>query len=409
LLNLAGNAIKFTRSGSVSILVTLRKVEAGAARIRFRVVDTGIGVPETARSKMFGMFSQADSTTSRRFGGTGLGLAICKRIVDLLGGEIGYESLEGHGSTFWFEVPLKFAAEDAGEQRPNALLGVRILVVDDNRVNREVLKRQTANWGASVDLAESAAPGLIRIREAINSGKPYDLVLLDHQMPGMIGLELASVLRADPSCASTKLVMISSDYSLDIRDVANGLFDQILFKPVRQAALFDTLASLLGRKGPAEAVSEAACVAVAEPVATAGALRILLAEDIEVNQEVAARLLARLGHKVDVVGNGAEALKAAQGGDYDVVLMDVQMPEMDGMEATRAIRALPSPACDVPIIAMTAAAMRGDAEKCLEVGMNGYVSKPIDRAKLRSVLAPYVAGKLQIRPIAHEAVLGALV
>jgi PAS domain S-box-containing protein len=390
LLNLAGNAIKFTRSGSVAILVSLRKVEADIARVRFRVVDTGIGIPDVARSKLFGMFNQADSTTSRRFGGTGLGLAICKRIVDLLGGEIGYESLEGQGSTFWFEVPLKFAAEDDSQQRPDALLGARILVVDDNQVNREVLKRQMANWGASVDLAESAAPGLIRIREAINSGKPYDMVLLDHQMPGMIGLELASVLRADPSFASTRLVMVSSDYSLEVKDVSHGLFDKILFKPVRQSTLFNTLASLLGRKGPGRDESEAARAADAGPVAPAKGLRILLAEDIEVNQEVAARLLARLGHEVVVVGNGAEALKAAQGAGYDVVLMDVQMPEMDGLEATLAIRALPSPACDVPIIAMTAAAMRGDAEKCLEFGMNGYISKPIDRAKLRSVLAPYL-------------------
>mgnify|MGYP001809750808 CR=1 FL=1 len=385
-LNLAGNAIKFTETGSVHLGIGVTLDYDDMFRLRVEVVDTGIGISDSAKSRLFSMFTQADSSTARRFGGTGLGLAISKRIIDLMDGRIGFDSVEGKGSVFWFEVALRRGAEKSSDvELINPLAGAHILVVDDNATNREVFEHQLSNWGAMVDCVDSAAAGLMAVRQAQLNARPYQLLLLDHHMPGMSGLDLAAVLRADPTVAGLKLVLASSANPADFRQTNSGPhLDDVLSKPVRQSDLLDALMMQLGRglAKPAPGLPSSA----ADFPAPLLALRVLVVEDNPINQQVAVGLLAKLGHRADVADDGREAVSLVERGDYDLILMDMQMPHMDGLSATKAIRALASDKSQVIIIAMTANAMEGDREACLAAGMDDYLAKPIDRHRLATTL-----------------------
>ena len=396
LMNLGGNAVKFTEKGGVSIEVSLREQPDGPAMARFDVRDTGIGIAPEAQHRLFSMFSQVDASTARRYGGTGLGLAISRRLAELMGGAVGMESEPGEGSLFWITVPLDLLAPQSAA--PPDLGGRRILVVDDNPVNRDVIERQLRAFGAEVQACADAGTGMGELTKAAALGAPWEMAVVDSQMPVVTGAEMVRMIRAIPMLRDTKVIVTSSQGQITEPDGDKAAVDAFLHKPLRQSSLLDTIGRILGLTGAAKRPDDRED----EQTSTESGgrrLRILVAEDNPVNQQVALGLLRKLGHSVDVVGDGAEALEAVRLLPYDLVLMDVQMPEMDGLEATRAIRALGQPAARVPIVAMTANAMRGDDQMCFDAGMNGYISKPVDRRKLAEALAPY-SGAPEARPAA---------
>jgi PAS domain S-box-containing protein len=386
LINLAGNAVKFTEKGNVTITVGAHHIDDKTTWLEVSVEDSGIGIPEAARAKLFGKFTQADSSTARRFGGSGLGLAISKTIVDMMGGEIGFTSEIGHGSNFWFKVPLHCLHRGVQTEVPdNPLTGLRVLVVDDNPTNLEIFNRQLSTWGAVPQTADSATAGLMSIRSAAHAKAAFHVALIDHHMPGMSGLDLAAVLRADPSLSDLKLILASSGNPGELNEIGARLgLSAVYSKPLRQNALLDCLMEITGKRPLHPIPVHAGPVVESSPPKTN--LRILVAEDNAVNQQVAVGLLAKLGHRADVADDGREALILVEKCDYDLVLMDMQMPNMDGLAATAAIRALPDQRSKIPIIAMTANAMQGDRDICIAGGMDDYVSKPIDRHRLAEVL-----------------------
>ncbi|MBF0268699.1 MAG: PAS domain S-box protein [Alphaproteobacteria bacterium] len=384
LMNLLGNAIKFTSQGAVSIEVRGRSIDAHHAWVRFEVRDTGIGIPEEARQRLFTMFSQVDASTARRYGGTGLGLAISRRLTEVMGGEINFSSTPGEGSTFWFEIPLEKVGPSP-VKLPD-LSGWKGLVIDDNSVNCETIARQLQAQGMDMNAVESAPAAIGHLEQMLAEGKRYDLIVLDVQMPGMSGIDMARWLRSHARLGAIPIIIASSQGNRGEVDAEPGLSNAFLLKPIRQSILTFTVARLLGLLLDTEYANPKAMEKAEEEAATHG-LRILVAEDNPVNQQVAVGLLKRLGHLADVVGNGLEAVNAVRNFKYDLVLMDVQMPEMDGLEATGAIRKLSGGRGSLPIIAMTANAMRGDDERCLAAGMNDYLSKPIDRKKLSDAIA----------------------
>jgi PAS domain S-box-containing protein len=401
LLNLVGNAVKFTEHGVVSLQVIDLDGPDGLKSIRFVVDDTGIGIPPEAMGRLFRHFSQVDSTTSRRYGGTGLDLVISKRLVDLMGGTIGVDSTVGRGSTFWFELPLpRTDLMPAAKQTDwSVLSGRQVLIVDDTAVNRDIMVRQLAPWGVQTRTAISAADGLMILRQASRAGQAMDAVLLDHNMPEMSGIDLLAILRADPRLRGLKILLCSSSGVGSLKDELVGVeVDGFLHKPLRHTTLLTRLAELFG--GMVEDGLTAPS-APAEPAMPARRLRILVAEDNQVNQQVATGLITKLGHRVDIAANGREAVEAICNLPYDLILMDVQMPEMDGFEATAAIRRLNGGRADVPIIAMTANAMEGDPQKCLDAGMDDYIAKPVDRRKLANAIGYWSArrsGGVEIAP-----------
>ncbi len=384
LMNLAGNAVKFTEKGGVSIEVRALEHAEGRILVRFEIRDTGIGIAKEAQGRLFSMFSQVDASTARRYGGTGLGLAISKRLAGLMGGEVSLDSEPGKGSRFWIDMPLTILGPQ--NATPPDLRGRRIMVVDDNSINRDVLERQLRAFGVDVQAFHDAGTGMTELIRAAAAGTPWEAALIDAQMPMVSGIDMVRMIRAIPTLTATKVIITSSQGVLDDEDRI-GL-DAFLHKPLRQTTVLDTIGRLLGVTENIKGT--AATPADGNAAASPGKrLRILVAEDNPVNQQVALGLLRKFGHSVDVVGDGAEAVEAVRLLPYDLVLMDVQMPEMDGLEATRVIRGLPTQASQVPIVAMTANAMRGDDQICLNAGMNGYISKPIDRQKLSDVLALY--------------------
>jgi signal transduction histidine kinase/DNA-binding response OmpR family regulator len=409
LLNLSGNAIKFTEQGGVHIEVTLAAQQAKTATLKVTVTDTGVGIAEEAKDRLFTMFTQADASMARKYGGTGLGLAICKRLVEQMGGEIGFTSELGLGSTFWFTVTLpRVEQEHPVADHSHALEGRRILVVDDNATNRDMVRRELQAWGASVAEAADAVSGLDVVRQAGHRDAPFHAVIAEHHLPGVSGLDLGIILRADKTCEALPFILATADAAEDIkRNRQSQAVTAILIKPIHEQALLGALIACFGeqperRQAPRSVAEVAAPPPKAKPnpgptpIANPGALSILVAEDNAINQQVAVGLLAKLGHRADVANDGGEAVSMVQLCDYDLILMDMQMPNVDGLTASKMIRALPGPKGRVPIIAMTANAMQGDRETCLAAGMDDYLSKPVNREKLADLLRHWTERLRQI-------------
>jgi two-component system sensor histidine kinase/response regulator len=390
LTNLLGNAIKFTVKGEIALRMDVVADRDDSVLLRVEIADTGIGIAPAAQARLFQIFSQADSSTTRKYGGTGLGLAISKRLVELMGGTISVESKPDEGSTFWFTVELKkvpgIRPTDAGSPH----LAGRVLCVDDNATNRGVLEHRLSLWGLEVVAVESGRRALDALHTAHREGRPFKLALLDRLMPGMDGLELAERIRSDTLLAELPLVLLTSLGARD--DHASPAIVSCLTKPVRMSVLRRVVASLLDGGAPARTALVADDRAAAASPAEPKHRRILIAEDHPVNQKLALHQLERLGYVAEVVGNGLEALRALAEAEYDVVLMDCQMPEMDGFEATAEIRRREAASGGhVPIIAMTANAMRGDREQCIEAGMDDYLAKPVSLNDLAEVMARWTS------------------
>jgi two-component system, sensor histidine kinase and response regulator len=392
LLNLVGNAVKFTPEGEVIVRVRPEAVDAGRACLRFEVVDTGIGMDEVVQDRLFEPFTQGDSSTTRRYGGTGLGLSICRRLVELMGGEIGVRSTPGEGSTFWFTAPFERRPDDRVEERAEQpLRGRRVLVLDDNATNRMIVEQQVAAWGMDSRAVASGQDALAALREAVSGGIGYDIALLDLNMPGMDGLEVARRITRDPALAGTRLGMLTSSEGAGeaaaAREAGVGAF---LRKPVRQSQLYDALMQLV----MPGAVAERARAARQAPAATRSG-SILLVEDNPANQLVGSKMAERLGYHVDVVANGQEAIDVLALRGYDAVLMDCQMPVLDGYEATRRIRATPGPRQRIPIIAMTASALLEDRERCFASGMDDFITKPVHPEDIAGVLERWIPDRAE--------------
>jgi two-component system sensor histidine kinase/response regulator len=390
LLNLVGNAIKFTRGGEVVLDVCLLGRQNGKALVHFEVRDTGIGVAPDSLAKLFQPFMQADSSTTRRFGGTGLGLSIVRKLVEMMGGQCGAQSELGQGSTFWFTLPLEVSSTNEEQQRTVPLpRGKRVLLVDDNETNRRVLSTQMTHAGYDVSLASCATEALKILRNPGPSS--IDLVVLDYQMPDLDGAMLGAQIMKDDRIAPTRLVLLTSlDRSGDMQRFANIGFAAYLTKPVRTRELLDCLNKALSHEAQDWHMRS-------QPIITRGTLiaddtkrqysgKVLLVEDNEINQRVARRFLERLGCDVHVVGDGKQAIEAYQQYEFGLVLMDMQMPVMDGLEATRHIRALEKDSGRTPVVALTANAMTGQLEQCLQAGMDDYLTKPLDVSRLQDVL-----------------------
>jgi len=402
LVNLLSNGVKFTETGEVVVTVVSETPDDARSRVHFAVRDTGIGIPPERQDRLFKSFSQVDASTTRLYGGTGLGLAISKRLVEMMGGTIWLESAVGSGTTFHFTITAARAPSVVtglhGIQPP--LTGRRVLIVDDNATNRRILAQQVRTWGMDAHAVASGHEAL----ELIRCGNPFDLAILDMQMPEMDGVALAVAIRAYRDPTRLPLVMLTSMGRREMGErVEVAAFARFLNKPVKQSQLYETLLDVLAASPPQEhapvrPVTLDPALGVRQP------LRILLAEDNVVNQRVALRLLERMGYRADVAGNGAEAVAAVARQPYDLVLMDVQMPELDGLEATRHIcDRLPQYARPT-IVAMTAEAMHGDRERCLAAGMDDYIVKPVKVAELIAALARVVPLARKTRPTEPERV-----
>ena len=398
LINLLSNAIKFTEHGHVFLDVDCEAETPERVRCRFSVEDTGIGIPEEKQKEIFERFAQADLSTTRRFGGTGLGLSISKELVTLMEGEIGVRSQPGHGSAFWFVVPMALDAQTAGQPAAAAeLKGIRVLVVDDDATNRRVLHEQLNAWKMRPHECESGVAALAMMRQGAEQGDPFSLAVLDHQMPGMDGETLGRLIKQTPELSETVLVMLTSmGRRGDGARLRHAGFAAYLTKPARQSVLFDALQGAWAARGSAGLAPMVTKHSLNERVAAGNGsaaprfqARVLLVEDNAVNLKVATRMLERLGCRVDKAGNGKEAVEMVGTLPYDLVFMDCHMPEMDGYQATREIRRREKDGRRRGIVAMTANALAGDREKCLEAGMDDYISKPIQKEDLITALVNY--------------------
>jgi signal transduction histidine kinase/CheY-like chemotaxis protein len=388
LVNLVGNAIKFTEQGQILVDVRLESITADTACVQFSVRDTGVGIPAEHQKKIFEAFSQADQSMTRRFGGTGLGLTICSRLVEMMGGRIWVVSEEGQGSTFHFTAHLGVQAlvsEKARPIHPALLRDLPVLIVDDNFTNRQVLSGIVTQWGMKPTAVEGGRAALLALEAAKDAGHPFPLVLLDGQMPEIDGFTLAKQIQDHPELVRTTIMMLTSADHLGDAMLCRKLgISAYLVKPVRQSELLDLICKSLQPIAPNH--GEIARVRNAPRLADSP-LRVLVAEDNMVNQTLARRLLEKRGYAVSVVGDGRAALEAVNRESFDIVLMDVQMPSMDGFEATAAIRQQEELAgTHIPIVAMTAHAFKGDQERCLAAGMDAYISKPIRQQDLYATI-----------------------
>jgi PAS domain S-box-containing protein len=404
LTNLLGNAIKFTEKGRVTLEAELVGQTALHAQIRLTVRDTGIGIPAERQAAVFDSFTQVDGSTTRRYGGTGLGLTISRQLVELMRGRIGLESEVGAGSSFWVDLAFgKPATPDLRSRAtPACLADLRVLVVDDYDVNRRIYCEQLRSWGC-VATAVSGGSAALDALSAAAGCDPYRLVLLDMDMPELDGEMTAKAIKATPRISDVAIVLLSSAGAIGTAaEMRSKGFAAALTKPVRQLHLLEVISAVVGDANTATARAPAPALGAGVDLG----LRVLIAEDNVINQKVALQMLARLGCRATAVGNGAQAVAAIERGTYDLVLMDVQMPEMDGFEATALIRRQETQAGGhLPILAMTAHAMEGDRERCLATGMDGYISKPVKTDELARALLPYStwAGTLPAAEKRHEA------
>jgi two-component system sensor histidine kinase/response regulator len=388
LLNLMGNAVKFTERGEVVLRMSLDRIEGHAALLRFSVKDTGIGIAAEAQKRIFQLFVQADGSTTRKYGGTGLGLAISRQIASMMGGELTVSSEPGKGSEFLFQARFVLGEEtESGAMEASharELAGIRTLIVDDNETNRNILEQQLLRWGLWNRCAAGTAEALETLRRAAQEGNPFELALLDHQMPGEDGLELAGKIKEDPAIRDIRLILLSSS-ELDGNEVETGdrFISGRLTKPVRPSILLDCIMNTMGAARSGKPESPETDGAAGNVPGVEGA-SILLVEDNPVNQEVTLSMLQLLGCRPETAGDGREAIEACDGRSYDLILMDCQMPVMDGYEATRTIRERES--SRTPIIALTADAMSGASDRCLASGMDDYISKPFTLKQLREIL-----------------------
>ncbi len=398
IVNLSGNAIKFTTQGEVAIYVSVSDVDDNKATLRFEVRDTGIGIPADRKEALFEAFTQADGSTTRKYGGTGLGLSISKQLVRLMGGEIGVDSVENKGSTFWFTAVLGTQAERNDHIEPANwdLEGQRVLIVDDNDTNRKLLRILLNSWKCKFNESRDGEDALQKLHDAKRRGEPFQIALLDMQMPVMDGETLGKKIKSDPLLADTHLVMMTS---LNKRGDAVRLekegFSAYLTKPVKQSLLYDCLLTILNKKScTSNKKKEGIFTQYSKLAEKEKKARILLAEDNKTNRKVALAILGKLGYKADAVENGHEVIEKLKKRDYDIILMDCLMPKMDGFEATGVIRDLSSPVRDhkITVIAMTANAMAGDREKCLEAGMDDYIAKPVVPKALAMMLEKWLGG-----------------
>ncbi len=406
-LNLLTNAIKFTEKGHVALLVMAEPGGTGRSRLKIRIEDTGIGISDEAKNRLFQKFQQADSSISRRYGGTGLGLSICHQLVELMNGRIGVTDREGGGSIFWLDIELPDGppAEIQVPPESASIRGKRVLVVDDLAINRRVFRRQLESCGVTVGEAEDGPHALSQLVLADASGEPYHAVLLDHTMPGMTGEIVAAKIRGNAGLAQPRIVLASS-IGMMLHADAHAGFDAVLTKPVRESALIQCLAGVAWNEEPVAAplpsvFEPVAPDAPAEEASVAGPSgqadkrgRVLLTEDNEINVMVARTLLEGAGYAVECAYDGLQAVEAAKNRSFDVILMDMQMPRMNGIEAARIIRNLPPPACKIPIVAMTANAMRSDKEACLNAGMVEFISKPLNPDTFLAVVSRFAQAEL---------------
>ena len=396
LTNLVGNAIKFTNGGQVAVKVELESKYSQTTVLHFVVSDTGIGIPKEKQKAIFESFTQADASTTREFGGTGLGLTITSRLAAMMGGKIWVESEPGKGSEFHFTISVGVGTEQIQQPESdlpyNLLPGTRVLVVDDNETNRRILDRMLARWEMRPTCVEGGAGALQELVSACELGDPYRLVLTDMHMPGMDGFGLVERIRNQSEIATATVMMLSSGarHGEMARFRELGLF-AYLVKPIRQNELRDAIARSLDRRDPQSALKTIPPALERRAPKSAASLHVLLAEDNTVNQRLASRLLEKRGHTVTIANNGQEALNLLDRIAYDLVLMDVQMPLVDGLEATRLIRDREKgTGTHQPIVALTAHAVKGDEERCREAGMDGYLAKPIRPQELDAVLDTYM-------------------
>lgn len=394
LMNLVGNSVKFTQKGEISISVKHEKETDNWVTILFSVKDTGIGIPLDKQEKIFESFTQADGTTTRKYGGTGLGLSICKRLVELMGGKISVKSEPDKGSCFWFTIRLEKQkrTEHTPQLLPPNIQGMRALVVDDNRTNRIVLGKMMESFGCYVQSAESGIEALKVLRRAVTQGKLFNLVLLDMRMPDMDGEQTLRAIKSDPQIREVVVIVLTS---VGVRGEVAQLealgCAGYLMKPIKQSQLYDAIITVLGLK-KSKAQNKQRSIVTRHTIAEQKRLstHILLAEDDPVNRKLAVTVLARAGFSVDAVDNGQKAIQAFKDNDYDLILLDIQMPEMNGFEATKTIRQMEKQEKHTPIIAITAHAMQGDKERCLKAGMDDYISKPLKPQNLIETIERWI-------------------